>query len=63
MNVSRETKIVLTESLAAASFKAALASLISTPSISYKIRPGCTRAIQYSTDPFPYPFLPQSVFL
>src|SRR5665213_1685716 len=52
---ARTTKRVATGNLAAASSNASRAISRSTPSSSNMIRPGFTRAIQYSGDPLPLP--------
>src|SRR5262245_1994632 len=61
--VCRSRTWVGTDSLAAASFSAALAATGSTPSISKRIRPGFTTATQISGDPLPLPMRVPAGFL
>src|SRR5215475_7935201 len=59
----RSTKRVLIGSLAAANASASRAIWTGTPSISNRMRPGLTRATQYSTAPLPDPMRTSSGFL
>jgi hypothetical protein len=56
------TNFVAIESLCEASLSASLATLSSTPDISYRTRPGFTTATHASGDPFPFPILVSAGF-